>query len=224
GSSAVQASYLIDELADLRSLDGNQIELDRRQHDLRHVVEAAIEQMQALSRGHRLTYVVPRVAVIVDCDDPRLQRVFQNLIGNAIKYSPEGGDIAVMLDASAADARVTVRDHGVGIAAAEQAKVFERGYRSHRTADIPGSGLGLFISAEIVRRHSGGISCAPAEGGGTIFEVRLPLVRLGAAAELLEKLPGDGARPAGADRAIVDGHDRHELPRRAGEKRLVSAE
>ena len=107
-SAALQASHLIDELADLRSLDGNRIELEREPCDLRHIVAAAIEQMQVLSRVHRLTCVAPAHSVMVDCDERRLQRVFQNVIGNAIKYSPDGGDIDVTVDASGAEARVVV--------------------------------------------------------------------------------------------------------------------
>jgi len=223
-SAAVQASQLIDELADLRSLDGNEIEFDLERHDLRRTLEAAIDQMEAVSRGHRIRYAaVPDMPALASYDDRRLQRVFQNLIGNAIKYSPDGGDIEIELRVTGDAARVTVRDHGIGIPPDERPRIFEPGYRARGARAIPGSGLGLFISTGIVRRHGGTITCVPAEGGGTVFEVSLPSVGFGAPAEPLEELPGSLAGHAAADGAVVDGHDRHQLPRRAGEKRLVRA-
>jgi signal transduction histidine kinase len=223
-SAAVQASHLIDELVDLRSLDGNEIDFDLQRRDLRRTVEAAIDQMEAVSRGHRMRYAAfPDAPVLSTYDDRRLQRVFQNLIGNAIKYSPDGGDVEIELRVTGDMARVTVRDHGIGIPADERPRIFEPGYRARSARAIPGSGLGLFISAEIVRRHSGTITCVPAVGGGTSFEVRLPLVGIGAAAEPLEELQGDRTRHTAADGAVVDGDDRHHLARSAGEKRLVRA-
>jgi signal transduction histidine kinase len=223
-SAAIQASQLIDLLVDLRSLEGDALQLDLQRHDLRRTLEMAIEQMEGIVRVHRLQCLTPGSAVVAVYDEGRVQRVFQNLIGNAIKYSPDGGDIEVRLEAAAGLARVTVRDHGIGIPEQERGRVFERGYRAQATKGIPGSGLGLFISAEIVKRHRGGITCDAAPGGGTIFEVRLPLVGVGSAAERVEQLPRDGARPSVADAAIVDRDDRHELPRGAGEERLVRAE
>jgi Histidine kinase-, DNA gyrase B-, and HSP90-like ATPase len=121
-------------------------------------------------------------------------------------------------------ARVVIRDHGIGIPLDEQTCIFEPGYRARAARGIPGSGLGLFISAEIVRRHGGTITCEPASGGGTSFEVRLPLVGFGAAPERLEQLEGDRPRHAAANRAVVDRGDRHELPRGAREERFVRAE
>ena len=235
-SAAIQATQLIDLLVDLRSLEGDAMQLDLQRHDLRHTLEMAIEQMEGIVRIHRLRCSTPGSPVVAVYDEGRVQRVFQNLIGNAIKYSPDGGDIEVRLEAATGLARVTVRDYGIGIPEPERTRVFERGYRAQGTNGIPGSGLGLFISAEILKRHRGGITCNPAPGGGTIFEVRLPLVQssaqalqpplvgAGAPAERVEQLPRDGARPSTADAAIVDGNDRHELPRRAGEERLVRAE
>ena len=236
-SAAIQASQLIDLLVDLRSLEGDALQLDLQRHDLRRTLEMAIEQMEGIVRVHRLRCFTPGSAVVAVYDEGRVQRVFQNLIGNAIKYSPDGGDIEVRLEAADL-ARVTVRDHGIGIPEQERARVFERGYRAQGTNGIPGSGLGLFISAEIVKRHRGGITCDAAPGGGTIFEVRLPLVHpsaqacalgtplvgVGSTAERVEQLPRDGARASVADAAIVDRDDRHELPRRASEERLVRAE
>lgn len=223
-SAALQASQLIDLLVDLRSLEDSGMQLDLRRHDLRRTVEMAVEQMEGIVRNHRLRCVTPAIPIEAVYDEGRVQRVLQNLIGNAIKYSPDGGDIEVRLSAVDATARVTVRDHGIGIPEAERLRVFERGYRAQGTRGITGSGLGLFISAEIVKRHGGSISCDAAPGGGTIFEVRLPSVGVGAPAERVEQFPRDGTRTSAADGAIVDRDDRHELPRRAGEKRLVRAE
>ena len=235
-SAAIQASQLIDLLVDLRSLEGDALQLNLQRHDLRRTLEMAIEQMEGIVRDHRLRCFTSGSAVMAVYDEGRVQRVFQNLIGNAIKYSPDGGDIEVRLEAAADLARVTVRDHGIGIPEQERARVFERGYRAQGTHGIPGSGLGLFISAEIVKRHRGGITCDAAPGGGTVFEVRLPLlhpgaqashpplVGVGSTAERVEQLPRDGARSSAADAAIVDRNDGHELPRRAGEERLVRTE
>ena len=224
-SAAIQASHLIDEIVDLRSLDGNQIDFDLQRRDLRRTVEAAIDQMEAVSRGHRMRFVAfPDAPVLSDYDDRRLQRVFQNLIGNAIKYSPNGGDIEIELRVTGDTARVTVRDHGIGIPADERPRIFEPGFRARDARAMPGSGLGLFISAQIVKRHGGTITCLPAVGGGTSFEVRLPLVGVGAAPKPLEELPGDRAGHAPADGPVVDGDDRHHLARGTREERLVRAE
>jgi len=223
-SAAIQASQLIDLLTDLRSLEGDAMQLDLQRHDFRRTLEMAIEQMEGVVRNHRLRCSTPASSVEAVYDEGRMQRVFQNLIGNAIKYSPEGGDVEVRLETAADLARITVRDHGIGIPEAERELIFERGYRAQGTNGIPGSGLGLFISAEIVKRHRGRIICEAAPGGGTIFEVRLPLIGVGTSAERVEQLPRGGPRPPAADAPLVDGDDRDELPRRAGEKRLVRAE
>jgi signal transduction histidine kinase len=225
-SAAAQASHLIDELVDLRSVDGtNSVELDLRPRDLRSTLEAAVDQMRAVSRGHRLRYIAPAddAPVVSMYDEPRVQRVFQNLIGNAIKYSPDGGDINIELRVQGETAGVTVRDHGMGIPPDEQARIFEPGYRARGARGIPGSGLGLFISAEIVGRHGGTITCGAADGGGTSFEVRLPLVGFCAPPERLEQLETDRSGHSAANRPVVDRDDRHELARRAREERLVRA-
>jgi signal transduction histidine kinase len=223
-AAASQAAHLIDVLSDLHSIDGNALELDLRRDDLRQAVETAIDQMEVLAQGHALRYSAPAGPVLADFDRHRIQRVLQNVIGNAVKYSPDGGDIDVEVRVEGGDAIVSVRDRGMGIAEAERGRVFERGYRARGVDAIQGSGLGLFISAEIVKRHHGTITCDAALGGGTIVDVRLPLARLGLPAEPVQQLPGDRPGLAVADRAVVDGHDGHRLAGRAGEKRFVGAE
>jgi len=223
-AAASQATHLIDVLADLRSIEGNPIQLDLKRGDLRTPVEAAIDQMEVLARGHALRYAAPASPVMADFDQHRIQRVLQNLIGNAIKYSPDGSDIDVEMRVAGAEASISVRDRGIGIPQAEQELVLERGYRTRTVASIPGTGLGLFISAEIVKRHNGTIACTSAPGGGTRIEVRLPLARLGERPEAVQQPPGDRTGLAAADRAVVDGHDRHHLARGTGEERFVGAE
>jgi len=223
-AAALQAAHLIDVLSDLRSIDAHEIKLDLKQADLRHAVETAVDQMDVLAQAHTLRYSAPAAPVVAGFDQHRIQRVLQNVIGNAIKYSPDGGDINVEVSVDGDVAIVSVRDRGIGIPEAERGLVFDRGYRARGTGGVRGSGLGLFISAEIIQRHQGAISCSAAAGGGTIIEIRLPLARAGQPADFVQELPGDGPGLATADRAVVDRHDGHGLAGRAGEKRLVGAE
>ena len=223
-AAALQAASLVDQLSDLHSLDGSGIALECRPADLRHAVEAAKDQMEAIARGHALRYTAPSESVMVDYDERRVQRVLQNLIGNALKYSPDGGDIDINIRADGDNAAISIRDHGIGIPEEERGRVFERGYRANGVGTIPGTGLGLFISSEIVKRHGGSIVCRAADGRGTVFEVRLPLARIRGAAERVQQVPGHRSGPAVADRAVVHRDDRNEFPRRAREERLVRSE
>src|SRR5947209_6483050 len=98
-AAARQAAHLIDVLSDLRSIDGNWIELDLKHGDLRRAVETAIDQMEVLAQDRNLRYSAPPGPVMAEFDQHRIQRVLENLIGNAIKYSPDGGDIDVEMRA-----------------------------------------------------------------------------------------------------------------------------
>jgi len=186
-SAALQAASLVDQLSDLHSLEGSGIALECRPADLRRTVEAAKDQMEAIARGHALRYTAPPESVMVDYDERRIQRVLQNLIGNAIKYSPDGGDIDIDVRADGGNAAICIRDRGIGIPEAERGRVFERGYRANGVGTIPGTGLGLFISSEIVKRHGGSIACRAADGRGTVFEIRLPLAPTRGAAERVQQ-------------------------------------
>ena len=223
-SAAQQAAHLIDALSDLHEMDGNQVELDLRCSDLRRTAEAAIDQMEALAQNHTFRYSAPAGPVITEYDERRIQRVLQNLIGNAIKYSPDGGPIEIEVRASASEARIAVRDYGIGIPPEARPHIFERGFRAHTVGAIPGTGLGLFISAEIVKRHRGTIGCLAPPDGGTLVELTLPLARVGQRTEGLQQLPGHRAGLAGADRPVVDRNDRDGFARGAGEERFVGAE
>jgi signal transduction histidine kinase len=108
-----------------------------------------------------------------------MEQVLSNLIGNAIKYSPEGGIIEVMLreEAETKTALLCVSDHGIGIPAQQQSLVFGRFARADnaRTYGIGGTGLGLYLCRELVERHGGRIWFESVEGQGSTFFVTLPI-------------------------------------------------
>jgi signal transduction histidine kinase len=115
-----------------------------------------------------------------DWDSARLERVLDNLLANAIKYTPEGGVITVIIvrddDETGSWAVLSVRDSGVGIPAADLSHIFERFQRAGNVGRIGGSGIGLSVARHIVELHGGSISVDSMEGEGSIFTIRLPLL------------------------------------------------
>jgi signal transduction histidine kinase len=118
-------------------------------------------------------------------DRSRLAQVLDNLISNALKFTPRSGRVSVRVSLVGNDAVVEVEDTGVGIPSDEQDRLFERFFRSSTATEqaIPGTGLGLTIAKTIVERHEGTISIESAEGAGTTARVRLPIRNLSAVAE-----------------------------------------
>jgi signal transduction histidine kinase len=114
------------------------------------------------------------------CDRSRIERVLTNLLGNAIKFSPDGGEIVVRVEQDIDDERawavLTVVDRGIGIPAADLPHVFERYRRGGNvTGQIAGSGIGLSAAQQIVAQHGGTITVESVEGEGTTVTVKLPL-------------------------------------------------
>jgi signal transduction histidine kinase len=118
---------------------------------------------------------VPETKVPVRCDPFRIEQVLNNLISNAIKYSPAGGNIELNVEESHEDVQFQVSDHGMGIPEEELPYIFEpfRRVKSVK-GEIPGVGLGLSVVRRIVQAHSGRIEVESRLGKGTTFRVRLP--------------------------------------------------
>ena len=140
----------------------------------RAVVEAARPR---LPEGIELELVSLNGLRPVAADRDKLRQVLVNLTENAIKYSPDGGDIEVRIDRAADAMRFSVRDQGIGIAPEEQARIFERFHRldPNMTRGVGGTGLGLYICRELVQRMGGRIWVTSREGSGSTFSFDLPL-------------------------------------------------
>lgn len=166
---------LIDELLDVSRIQSGRVEFHLGPMDLAQLVREVAERMQTTTERHTIVVSGPeRVPIVADRD--HLEQVLNNLITNAVKYSPEGGEITVSVGEQDGRALLTVRDRGIGIPPEELSSVFGLFYRSpdRRARDVGGMGLGLYISKEIVDRHGGEIWAESEVGHGTAFEVRLP--------------------------------------------------
>jgi signal transduction histidine kinase len=181
-SSATRAAGLIDDLMDTARLQAGQpLELRRRSIDVAAVVRACAAEAQRVSPSHVVHVESDGSSLTALADGSRIERVLRNMLDNAIKYSPAGGDVIVRTrrdtDEDGSWAVVTIEDRGLGIPASDLPYVFDRfrrGGNVHR--QIAGSGIGLTGAQQIVTQHGGGISVQSAEGEGSTFTLRLPLV------------------------------------------------
>ena len=180
-SSRVQLErldWLAQNLLELSKLESGLVLLDLRPEDLRAAVESAVEQATpaARRRNLELTLSLPDSPLRIRHDPPRIGQVLTNLIGNAIKFTPPGGSVAVSLNPHPDGARIDVTDTGVGIDAGELPRIFDRFYRGSRANEArgSGSGLGLAIVRSIVDMHHGSIAVDSRLGSGSRFSVVLP--------------------------------------------------
>ncbi|MGH2513790.1 MAG: ATP-binding protein [Candidatus Limnocylindrales bacterium] len=171
--------WLAQNLLELSKLDSGLVLLDLRPDDLRTAVESAVEQAEptARRRGVGLTLQAAGHPLRIRHDPQRIGQVVSNLIGNALKFTPSGGQVNVEVRAAEGGARIEVRDTGVGIDTTELPRIFERFYRGSRAneARSSGSGLGLAIVKSIVDMHGGRVTVDSRLGQGSSFVVSLPL-------------------------------------------------
>lgn len=175
-TQADRLERLIDDLRDVARTDAGQVALERADADLTALTRAAIEEVQALTGAHRIRLDAPDEAVIGRWDAGRVAQVLDNLLANAVKYSPEGGEIAVRVEANEDGARVSVSDTGIGILPEALPRLFERFYRAPGgiATDRKGLGLGLYISKALIEAHGGRITVESVVGEGSTFTFTLP--------------------------------------------------
>jgi signal transduction histidine kinase len=178
GQQIERLDWLAQNLLDLSKLDSGLIRLDLRPDDLRATILSAVEQAQvsAHRRGLSLTAELPETTLVTRHDPQRLGQALTNLIGNALKFTPRGGSVRVVLSPLNGGARIQVIDTGVGIDAKELPQIFERFYRGSRANEArgSGSGLGLAIVRSVVEMHGGRIMVESRVTAGSTFTVTLP--------------------------------------------------
>ena len=172
---------LIDELLDVSRIQTGRIEFRYGDVDVGELAQEIVTRMQLTTTTHQISLQNGETGQIV-ADRDHLEQVLNNLLTNAIKYSPAGGPIAVDVDRVEEGVRIAVRDSGIGIAAKELDAIFGLFYRSPDRAarDAAGMGLGLYISKEIVSRHGGRIWVESVPEKGSTFYVLLPEMPVGA--------------------------------------------
>ncbi|HET9017619.1 MAG TPA: HAMP domain-containing sensor histidine kinase [Thermomicrobiaceae bacterium] len=189
---ASRAVGQIDELLDLARLRAdNSLPLNLGATDLVDLVRHVIADYQQTTTQHPIRIETALTELDGVWDRPRLERVLGNLVGNAIKYSPTGGEIVVEIARRACRgdewAVLTVRDRGIGIPPEDLPGIFERFYRAGNAAgQSEGTGLGLASVRQIVEQHGGSVSATSTVGQGSAFTVRLPVLQA-------ERLPGADA-------------------------------
>lgn len=173
---ATQINQLITELMDVAHLRSNQFELHREPGvDLVALAQRVVEQYQVMTTDHSIHLEAGEPSITGEFDISRLERVLNNLLENAVRYSPAGTEVAVSIRREGDEAVIAVHDQGKGISPEEQKHIFERFYRGNATRHGEGLGLGLYIVNEIVSHHGGRLTLESAPGRGTTFTVRLPL-------------------------------------------------
>lgn len=167
---------LLRDFLEVFRLRWGQVQLSLRRIDLTSLVSEVVSRTATTAARHRLLLSRQDAAWVL-ADRRRMEQVLVHLLDNAIKFSPQGGDIEVQVVRQEDRAVVSVADHGVGIPRDRQAHVFERFYRAHigTPYDYGGLGVGLYISREIVRRHGGEMWFESEEGKGSTFYFSLPL-------------------------------------------------
>jgi len=176
--NTTQLRHIIEELLELSALDTGHAAVQLSPVDLADVVRDSVESVRKAIDGApiELAAELPDKLVLPG-DRRRLRQIVDNLLGNAVKYSPDGGRISVTLRPVSGVAELAVSDTGIGVSSEEREKLFTGLYRTSRARDraIPGTGLGLALSRAVVQRHHGTIELVGHEGPGTTVKVRLPL-------------------------------------------------
>ena len=168
---------LVDQLLDVSSMGGRPLELQLEQTDLRTIVQEAATRFGEEAKLNGCTIQVQaEEPVPAELDPTRVEQVVANLLTNAIKYG-RGKPIELSVQRSDGMARLVVRDQGIGVAADQQGRIFERFTRAVSVREYGGLGLGLFITKQIVEAHGGTIRVLSEPGAGAVFQVDLPLDR-----------------------------------------------
>ena len=174
-------THIVQDLLTLSRLDAGNAELVLSRFPFGEAIESVTRAnaLNAKQRSHELVYEPPESLPLITGDRSRLEQVMMNIIGNAIKYTPDGGHIQIHAGSTEDTVWMEVCDDGIGIPEKDRDRIFERFYRvdKARSRESGGTGLGLSIAREIVQRHNGTLALMPHEGKGTTIRLTLPIAQ-----------------------------------------------
>jgi two-component system sensor histidine kinase VicK len=171
--SMVKITTLVEDLLNTSRSRESQLHLTKSRFDITEMLKNCCSHIR-LGGSHELV-MENDGPLHVFADEHKIDQVIVNLVNNAVKYAPKSREIFLKTEKLAGMAKVSIRDTGPGIAMEKQSHLFERYYRADESGQYSGLGLGLYISAEIVRRHNGGIGVESKPGRGSTFWFTLPL-------------------------------------------------
>lgn len=177
-SEVDRLNSIISDLLTLVRLDQREVPLNISQVNLGEMLQNLLKRLVPLAKKKNIHLVYEsHREILAEIDQVKFCLALTNLVENAIKYTPEGGEVNVILQGDLQDAIITVQDTGIGIAKEEQSKIFERFYRTDKTRnrETGGTGLGLAITYKTVVMHNGSIVVESEEGKGSTFSVQIPL-------------------------------------------------
>jgi len=159
----------------LSRIENQTIIANRKPIDVSEQIRRCILLLQSSWENRNIDMDIDLEDAVLNGNEEMLSQVWLNLLDNAIKFTPDGGRIALQLTKKDKLAVITIQDNGVGIAADELERIFDKFYHSDAGSAAPGNGIGLTLARKIVRLHGGDILCASSPGEGSLFTVTLPL-------------------------------------------------
>lgn len=176
GRQAEHLNQMLKDLTETSQLESGNMRFSMKPCDLNEICAHIVMLFEHYSDKHKLFMVPHLTPVRCDVDSARISQVITNLISNAIKYSPDGGDVTITVTVTDRVGSIAISDNGIGIARDEIAGIFVPFQRSKRTREsIPGVGLGLATSRRIAEAHSGTLTVVSRVGKGSTFTLSLPL-------------------------------------------------
>jgi signal transduction histidine kinase len=174
-SSAESLATIVDNLLELSRAQADRLMIQRETIDIAETARSIVDKLKGKSAAHKLLVDMPAGLPLVFADKVRIERILNNLVDNAVKYSPGGGDVTVFARKEGDFLVVGVKDRGIGISAEDQAKLFQPFERLEMADAIGGIGLGLNVCRRLVEAHGGRIWVESEPDKGATFFFSLPL-------------------------------------------------
>jgi signal transduction histidine kinase len=177
---ADRLNRMMNALLDISRIEHGQLRLDSGPLDLGSLTSRVIAEIQTLTNQHRFETHIPDEALWITGDALRLEQVLYNILGNALRYSPQGGLISTSITVHDETVSIVIRDQGLGVPAHDLPHLFERFYRASNinASNISGVGIGLYVVQEIVKLHGGTVTVESEELHGSTFTICLPRISL----------------------------------------------